>query len=174
MLLIFNYKTSTQNPMKKLFLFLPFLWIACNTPVEQAVKEQPVLSQAEAENIAKGLIQGSFDDIWSAMDSAKIKKYHTDDFLICENGMVWNNDSIVSYQNNVKLKGAIPDRKNRFEFIEVKPSNEMIWMAYHNFATISENGAVVAKPTWLESAVAIKQNEEWKLQMLHSTYTGNQ
>lgn len=160
--------------MKKLLIsFFLLSFIACQQTAEVSRNNPPALTKAEAEEIAKDLIQGAFDDIWSAMDSAKIWKYHTNDFLICENGIVWNNDSIVNYQNSVKQQGSIPVRKNRFDFFKVEHTDDVIWMAYHNYASITPENGPASNYSWLESAVAIKKNDEWKIQIMHSTFNGN-
>ena len=117
----------------------------------------------------KELITKSFDDIWSGLNSKKIDNYYTKDFLLIENGEVWNNDSITNYLYNAILKKPIPKRVNSFEFIEVKISKGMAWIAYKNYATFSVEDKIIGKAYWLESATAILTENGWKLEMLHST-----
>ena len=52
----------------------------------------------------ENLIRASFDDILSALDAKNIDKYYTKDFLLLENGEVWNNDSIAKYLDNALLQ----------------------------------------------------------------------
>ncbi len=125
------------------------------------------------KELVKKVIIGSFDDIWSNLDSIKIKKYHTDDFLLLEHGEVWTNATIKNYQKKALQASEIPKRINRFEFIEVKISGNTAWLAYHNYATFSIENKVVGNAHWLESATAIKTKSGWKLQMLHSTRINN-
>lgn len=121
----------------------------------------------------KELITKSFDDIWSGLNSKKIDNYYTKDFLLIENGEVWNNDSIANYLDNAILKKPIPKRENSFEFIEVKISKGMAWIAYKNYATFSVEDKIIGKAYWLESATAILTENGWKLEMLHSTGVEN-
>ena len=119
----------------------------------------------------KNLIIGSFDEIWSELNSKNIDNYYTKDFLLLENGEVWNNDSISDYLDKAVLKKPIPNRVNTIEFIEVKVSEGMAWVAYKNQATFLLNNEIIRKIHWLESATAILTENGWRLEMLHSTRT---
>ena len=122
----------------------------------------------------KELILKSFDEIWSELNSKNINKYFTKDFLLLENGEVWNNDSISNYLDNAVLKVPIPIRVNSIEFIDIKVLKGMAWIAYRNQATFSIENKIVRKSQWLESATAILTKNGWKLEMLHSTAIKNE
>ena len=122
----------------------------------------------------KELIIKSFDEIWSKLNSEKIDRYYTKDFLLLENGEVWNNDSISKYLDNAILKKPIPNRVNSIEFIEVKVLKGMAWVAYKNRAIFSVENKIIRKAYWLESATAILTENGWKLEMLHSTRMENE
>ena len=122
----------------------------------------------------KELIIKSFDEIWSELNSKNIDKYYAKDFLLLENGVVWNIDSITNYLDNSKLKKAIPNRVNSIQFIEIKVSKGTAWIAYRNQAIFSIENKIVRKADWLESATAILTENGWKLEMLHSTVMKNE
>ena len=115
------------------------------------------------------LIQDSFDHIWSELSYENIEKYYTTDFLLLENGEIWNNDSIRSYFDQATLQKPKPKRINRMEFISTKIDGNRAWVAYQNYAVTSVGGKVVRRAHWLESATAIWTEEGWKVDMLHST-----
>lgn len=119
----------------------------------------------------KELIIKSFDEIWSDLNSENIDKYYTKDFLLLENGVVWNIDSITNYLDNAILKKTIPIRVNSIEFIEIKIFKGMAWIAYRNQAVFSIENKIITKSHWLESATAILTESGWKLEILHSTVT---
>jgi len=121
----------------------------------------------------KNIVIESFDEIWSKLDSKNIDKYYTKDFLLLENGEVWNNDTIANYLDNASLQKQIPKRVNTIEIIEIKILNGMAWVAYNNDATFSIDNKIIRKAHWLESATAILTENGWKLEMLHSTRTKN-
>ena len=117
----------------------------------------------------KNLIINSFEDIFSNLDTESIGKYYTEDFLLLENGEVWDNEIITDYMNRAKKRESRPERINSFDFIEIKIRDEMAWLAYHNNAIFKMSGKVEGEMNWLESATAIKTEDGWRLQMLHST-----
>ena len=117
----------------------------------------------------ENLIIESFDEIWSKLDAKNIDKYYTKDFLLLENGEVWNNDSIKNYLDNAMLRKPNLKRMNTIEVIEIKIANKMAWIAYQNYATSSSDNKISRKAHWLESATAILTENGWKLEMLHST-----
>jgi len=122
----------------------------------------------------KELIIKSFDEIWSELNSKNIEKYYTKDFLLLENGEVWNNDSISNYLDNAVLKKPIPNRVNSIKFIEIRVLKGMAWIAYRNQAVFWIENKIIRKASWLESATAILTENGWKLEMLHSTVTKNE
>ena len=117
----------------------------------------------------KNLIIESFDEIWSKLDAKNIDKYFTKDFLLLENGEIWNNDSIKNYLDNAMLRKPNLKRMNTIDVIEIKIANKMAWIAYQNYATFSSDNKIIRKAHWLESATAILTENGWKLEMLHST-----
>ena len=126
------------------------------------------------ESLIKELITESFDEIWSKLNSKNIGKYYTKDFVLLENGEVWNNDSIANYLDIAILRKPNPKRVNTIEIIEIKIANSTAWVAYQNYATFSIENKIIRKAQWLESATAILTENGWKLEMLHSTRTKNE
>lgn len=132
--------------------------------------------QSGQEQQFKKLIEDSFQEIWSNLDESKISKFYTEDFLLMEDGTVWNNDSVRYAVNNIKERFESPEnnknkfeRINRFEFFKSYSEGNSGWIAYHNYADIQMNGVSIAKIHWIETATFIKENNGWRIQMLHST-----
>ena len=148
-----------------LILFLS----SCQNPNYE--KENPLTK--EEEQIAKELIQGSFDKIWGGVDSTEIANYHTADFIILEHGEVWDNDRIRAYIRSQHQRENRPLRKNRMEYTSIEKYGASIQMAYHNYAEFVRADTLVGKGQWLESALAIKTAEGWRLKMMHSTRVPN-
>ena len=127
------------------------------------------VSNETDKKLIKNLVMESFDEIWSKLNSKNIEQYYTKDFLLLENGEVWNNDTIANYLDKALLDKPNPTRINTIEIIDTKVTNKTAWVAYHNYATFSIDGKIVFKAHWLESATAILTDKGWKLDMLHST-----
>lgn len=125
-------------------------------------------SKSEDQQI-QDLVKNMFDDLFSNFDSGKIPAYMTEDFILLEDGMIWDNQIIQGYLDGQKAKGNLPKRENRFEFIQIKVFGNRASAAYKNWATISRNGTVIREAHWLESITAIKTESGWKLEMMHST-----
>lgn len=165
--------------MKTFVLFVSLAGIiACKHKIEPddntAIKDQ-ITTTADDINSVKKLIKGSFEDIWSKLDSNKIENYHTEDFFLLENGVVWNNDSIRNYLNRERkeMESQKYRRLNRFEFLKFVHNQNSIWIAYDNYGTWVRETDTLGTVHWLESVIAIKDEDEWKLQQLHSTTVRN-
>lgn len=144
--------------MKK-YLILLFFSVSVFAQAQQNADEKAI----------QQLIQGSFDTLFSTFDSDQMSKFYTADFILLEDGEVWDNQILLDYFTEAKQNPNPPTRVNRFEFIKTTVSGDRGWVAYHNFATISRDGEVIREVRWLESATAVKTDAGWRLDMLHST-----
>ena len=131
---------------------------------------QEIEVSKDEEIAVKALVQGIFDDVWGGLDSTKILDYHTEDFIILENGELWTNKEIKAYVKRSLESETKSERLNSFEYISMEKQGTAIWAAYHNHAVFSVNGEETGKGYWLESIVAIPTDIGWKLRMMHSTW----
>lgn len=99
-------------------------------------------------------------------DTATIKLYCTKDILILEDKEVWILDTLNNKVIQYKDTGVI--RVNRMDFIETKIEGKIAWTSYYNQANISRRGKQIMV-RWLETAILIKENNKWKMRVLHST-----
>ncbi|TKB43256.1 hypothetical protein [Thalassotalea mangrovi] len=95
-------------------------------------------------------------------DKEKVKNSVTEDFILLEQGEVWDLAITLSI-----VKGPIP-RTNGFNIISSDIHGDLALYNYWTQSKIGdgENRKVV---TWLESVVVIKTDDGWKLQQFHST-----
>lgn len=154
----------------KIFLFcFSLLLVSCthSTSIKnEAISKEEII-------IVKGLIQGAFDDLWAGMDSTKISKYHTEDFIILENGEVWDNSRIKKFMRERLRNKNRAKRINIMDYISLEKYGSAINVMYHNKAEFYQGDSLVNKGSWLESALAIKTSDGWRLKMMHSTWNGN-
>jgi len=163
----------------KALLFLPVaglivlgftaLSISTCTPPEQR-KE----ITAKEKQIAKDLIQGAFDDLWAGVDSTKILTYHTEDFIVLENGEVWDNDRIKKYMRGQLADKNRAKRINIMDYISIDKYGSSMQIAYNNKAEFYVRDSLVGNGSWLESALAVKTKDGWRLKMMHSTWNRKQ
>jgi len=151
----------------KYLIFILFIFFSCNKDNNNSNSGITL----QEKQIAKDLIQGAFDDLWAGVDSSKILKYHTADFVILENGEVWDNNRIIEFMKGQLKKTDRPKRTNRMEYISIDKYGPSIQVAYYNFADFSKGDSIVAQAKWLESALAVPTEDGWRLKMMHSTYT---
>ena len=149
-----------------LLLLVLLVFFACQSTVTR--KENQAITPAEIE-IAKNLIQGAFDDLWGGLDSTKIDQYHTDDFIILEQGEIWDNDRIVAYMREASTRPDRPKRINKMDYISVEKYGPSIQIAYFNHADFVRADTIAFQVDWLESALAVPTPDGWRLKMMHST-----
>jgi len=106
-----------------------------------------------------------FDGI-SDLDEAAIRSHITKDFLLLEDGAVWNIDTLTNQFQ--QLRGLTVSRINHLNFIKTEILERSAWVAYHNAADITVNGTEM-RVEWLESAFLVRHGADWKIEMLHST-----
>ncbi len=134
-----------------------------------ALTHSQVKAQITEAQIVNQVIIDSFENALSTYDLDQLDTYYTKDFLLLEDGVVWNLDTVRHYFEKALEREEIPKRVNTFDFIETKVSNDQAWVAYDNKAEFLVNNKIVRSVHWLESAVLIKDDDKWKIRMLHST-----
>ena len=61
-------------------------------------------------------------------------------------------------------------RLNYMDYISIEKYGPSIQIAYHNRAEFYQQDSLVGEGSWLESALAIKTAEGYRLKMMHSTW----
>jgi hypothetical protein len=140
--------------MKKLICFFALI-VFLNFP-----------SSAQKEKDSIEISISRFFDGLSEINPEKIRSQSTDDFLLLEEGEVWNMDTLIAKVSMRKNMNIV--RTNSFEFIKTEQAGNMAWVSYHNTAVfkLNEKQQTVR---WLESAVLVKEKGKWKIRMMHST-----
>ena len=126
-----------------------------------AISVAQISEQARVNNTIVAMFKGLAD-----LSIDQIRNTSTEDLIILEHGEIWNMDTIVAKVN--ELKALNPVRVNSFDFVKTEVRDNTAWVAYHNKAIITMNGQKV-QYHWLESAVLVKQGNDWKVKMLQST-----
>jgi len=114
-------------------------------------------------------VQNSVIDLFQALadrNLTNLKKNCTADILVLETGLVWNLDTLEMKVSQT----TAPDFKriNTFEFIKTEVNGKTAWTTFNNQAEVTRNGKTgVIK--WLETAILVKDDGQWKIRVLHST-----
>jgi hypothetical protein len=117
----------------------------------------------------KQVIQNSFDDLWAAAKLDKVSQYYSSDFMLVENGTVWNTDSVSMHLTKMQRRSNRPQRTNKIDIIKVDVDGDHAKVAYFNEATFVFTDKPNRSVRWLESAALKKLGSTWKVHLLHST-----
>ena len=101
----------------------------------------------------------------SKHDGKAMQDTATEDFQLLEHGEDWTMQELI---DAVQPKGKPYVRKNFFYQIRAYQKGDIAWVSYWNKAEITRDGGL-RTVVWLESAVVVKEDEHWKIQLLHST-----
>jgi hypothetical protein len=101
----------------------------------------------------------------SEQDGKAMEETSTEDFQLLEDGEEWSMQKLVAV---VQANGKSHQRKNFFKQLRARQRGDMAWVSYWNKAEIQREKEVKII-VWLESAVMVQVDGEWKIQMLHST-----
>ena len=123
-----------------------------------------LLGQKDKSKIEAAVV-GFFNGL-SLVNADTLKNYSTSDFQLLEDGQIWNLDTLIN--KIMPRKNSNIQRVNKFEFIRTEQSGNMAWVSYHNSAEFKQ-GEKEQMVNWLESAILVKNNGSWQIQMLHST-----
>lgn len=112
----------------------------------------------------KTVLVGYFDAI-KMRDFDRMKDLSTADFVLFEDGVIFNNDSLINLVN------SMPDAKvdYKFENFTINVDSRTGYMRYFNTGDFTMNDTIHMTINWLESATFRKIDDNWKLEFLHST-----
>lgn len=102
----------------------------------------------------------------STSDLGRMKKYATSDIKIIENGQVWTMDTLAKFTAVKRPEDY--KRVNTLQFIETVVKGKVAWTSYYNQAEVFSKGKTSVRK-WMESIVFIKENDTWKIRLMHST-----
>ena len=142
---------------KLILLFIAFLFSILLNAQPSSTKEQQAVQQT---------IENMFTALTNA-DTAGLKLYCTGDVKFYEYGQIWTVDTLIQ---KAMLSKTIPDFKriNSFEFVDTAINQKTAWVTYYLQSTITRNGKQETVK-WQETAVLIKEKNQWKINVLHST-----
>jgi hypothetical protein len=114
--------------------------------------------------VLKKVLTDYFDGI-KAQDVNKLNALTTKDFVLFEDGRIWNNDSLVQpMPGEESLKATWV-----FDSMTIHMDQNSGHMVYQNHGDFVINDTINMHFDWLESAHFKKVDGQWKLSFLHST-----
>lgn len=133
-------------------------------------------AQTTTQKDFETIIENMFNDVFSNQELEKIPQYFTSDVQLLEDGILYDFEGLTKMVTEIKQqfdaekkKNKPLNRQNQFEFKKSYIQENFGWISYENSATFKLNGIEIAKIKWLESAIFIKENGKWKIQLLTSS-----
>lgn len=134
---------------------LLLVFVACRTTDDLEAE------QASVEHSLQGFFRAISESDFDALRAST-----TADYVLLEDGLVWNTDSLVAAVEDLQEGGLTISYS--FADREVYVHGPIAWMTYRNTGVLS--GAAGADTLrWLESAVFRKEGGSWRMALLHST-----
>ena len=98
-------------------------------------------------------------------DLNKLNSLTTNDFIVFEDGKIWNNDSIFKMANSfTSIQGTWT-----FDYKRIAIDESSGYIIYINHGDLLLNDTIKMQLEWLESATFKKIDGNWKLDFIHST-----
>ena len=99
-------------------------------------------------------------------DINKHKGFCTEDYLLIENGEIWNMErEAIDYKKKAQ---RVIQRNDHFDFKYVKVENNTAYVVYGLKSDITESGKLTTRH-WNESTIFRKVDGSWKIALIHST-----
>jgi hypothetical protein len=117
----------------------------------------------DPENLKRVLV-AYFDGV-ASKDLKKLNDVTTSDFVLFEDGRIWNNDSLVTTMNKYYKNFSA---KFSFEYVNVNVDQESGQLTYYNRCNCIINDTSKTF-NWLENATFKKVDGKWKMNFLHSS-----
>lgn len=143
--------------MKKVVTIVIFFTVSIALHAQVTVSNEETSMQEVITKLFEGIAELDFD---------KIKRNCTSDVIVLESGAVWTMDTLTTKLE--PLKKMQVKRTNTLKFIKTDIKGNTGWVIYNNRADMSINGRQ-RNIDWLESAVLVKEGQDWKVKLLHST-----
>ena len=128
--------------------------------------QQVAIAQGKSDSAT--IVQLLKDD-YKTMQSWDTQKHIancTKDYLLIENGEIWNlQKEVESYKANAS---RVLKRTDSFNILSVKIFGNMAYDVHHLKSVITENNNSITK-VWNESVVFRKEEGRWKIALIHSS-----
>ena len=144
--------------MKKNILLSAAIVIAIVSVAQEQVTKDRLAVQQTIINLFTAL---------SNSDTAGLKLYSTTDVKFYEYGQIWTIDTMIQ---KVMLVSKASDykRTNSFEFVNTTINKKTAWATYYLQSTITRNSKQETVK-WMETVILLKEKNQWKITVLHST-----
>lgn len=130
----------------------------------------PAPLTAQDDGMPEAAVEGTvvaFFDALEASDYDSLRAVVTADFELVEDTAIMSTDEFVSFAKSFREGGTTLTWKLGDFNTEIRRS--VAWTRYRNRGRMTSPDGAVTRLEWLESAVLVKVDGQWKIDRLHST-----
>jgi hypothetical protein len=124
------------------------------------------MSGVDDEGAVKRVISDYYSVFYRELDKPKYRALLTDDYLLLENGEIFDADGDIA---SMPAPGSGYQRTDAFTFRTVRIQGDTAWAVYFLNSDVTEGKAGLQKLKWLESAILRRAESSWRVAILHST-----
>ncbi len=123
-------------------------------------------SGVDDEAAVKRVIGEYYSVFYRELDKPKYRSLLTDDYLLLENGEIFDADADVA---EMPAPGSGYVRTDTFTFRKVTIQGDTAWAVYFLSSNVTEAKDGPRALKWLESAILRRSASTWRVAILHST-----
>jgi hypothetical protein len=118
------------------------------------------------EAAVKRVISDYYSVFYRELDKQKYRALLTDDYLLLENGEIFDADADIAA---MPAPGSGYQRTDAFRFRTVTIEGDTAWAVYFLTSNVTEGKDGPRTRKWLESAILRRSASTWRVAVLHST-----
>ncbi|MBC7425038.1 MAG: nuclear transport factor 2 family protein [Bacteroidia bacterium] len=128
------------------------------------------ITSAQTTSSKQAIVQQTIIKLFTALsnsDTAGLKLHSTSNVKFYEYGQIWTIDTMIQ-KMMVMSKAEDFKRINSFEFVNTTINKKIAWVTYYLQSTITRNNQQEII-NWMETVILLKEKNQWKITVLHST-----
>lgn len=128
------------------------------------------ITSAQTTSSKQAIVQQTIIKLFTALsnsDTAGLKLHSTSNVKFYEYGQIWTIDTMIQ-KMMVMSKAEDFKRINSFEFVNTTINKKTAWVTYYLQSTITRNNQQEII-NWMETVILLKEKNQWKITVLHST-----
>ena len=128
------------------------------------------ITSAQTTSSKQAIVQQTIIKLFTALsnsDTAGLKLHSTSNVKFYEYGQIWTIDTMIQ-KMMVMSKAEDFKRIKSFEFVNTTINKKTAWVTYYLQSTITRNNQQEII-NWMETVILLKEKNQWKITVLHST-----
>lgn len=142
--------------MKNIYFIFVFLLFGCAQNRQQHQEVDRLEAQQVIHDYFGAIVNKNYDEV---------KTLSTPDYVLYEDGAVWNNDSLILLLKSMPLASI----EYEFRNFNVEPDCNGAFINYLNHGILTLNDSTKMDFNWIESAYVKRVDDELKIDFIHST-----